>query len=264
MHIDSNDNQSQEAESPSFILVRQLVNVLRKLDLNSDLNSFLKSSVLDLRMFEEMGIGVYMLNYEKASYFYVNNALSKLFGIDQELFLKSDLRILDQTIHPDDLIHFLLILKKSAALLLKMSFKEKTESKLKIFYRIRLANGSYSWCMQMNQVIHQNNSEKLIDFGTVILMPENQVIHKVVGYFTQGSKTTEIHSKAHVGSLLDSLSLREKEVLTLVANGHTSQEIADLLGLSIQTIKIHRKNVLKKLEVKSSIQAIAILESAYK
>jgi len=264
MNIAPNDKQSQESESPSYVLVRQLVNVLRKLDLNSDLHSFLKSSVLDLRMFEEMGIGIYMLNYEHATYLYVNDAMSRINGIDKSILLKSGLAIIDQIIHPDDLIHVLHITQKVATLLLKMSFKEKTESRLKLFYRIKQANGTYSWCMQMNQVMHQSNSEKLVDFGTVILMPENHIVHKVVGYFSQGEKTTEIHSKAHAGSVLDSLSRREKEVLSFVANGRISQEIATSLGLSVQTIKIHRKNILKKLDVKSSIQAIAILESAYK
>jgi DNA-binding CsgD family transcriptional regulator len=262
MSADSISNRLSDEDHPALVLVSQLHKLLKKLNLNSDLTQFMKSSVLDLRMFEEMGIGVYMLNYEKASYLYVNNALSNIYGIDREVFLKSDLSILDQTIHPDDLIHFLQILTKTAGLLLKMSFKEKTESKLKVFYRLRLANGSYSWCMQMNQVIHQTNTEKLIDFGTVILMPENQVKHKVVGYLSRGNKTIEINSSAYVSEGIESLSRREKEVLNYVSKGHSSQEISVLLKLSVQTVKIHRKNILKKLEVNSSIQAIAMLESS--
>ena len=255
-------NRLNEDEHPALLLVSQLHKLLRKLNLNSDLSQFMKSSVLDLRMFEEMGIGVYMLNYETASYLYVNDAMSKIFGIDKDVFLNSDLGILEQTIHPGDLIHFLQILTKSAGLVLKMSFKEKTESKLKVFYRIKLANGSYSWCMQMNQVIHQSNTEKLIDFGTVILMPENQVMHKVVGYLSRGDKTIEINSSAYIAEGIDSLTRREKEVLTYVSKGKSSQEIAILLKLSVQTVKIHRKNILKKLEVNSSIQAIAMLDSS--
>ena len=262
MNKDSVNIRLKEDEYPALLLVSQLHKLLKKLNLNSDLSQFMKSSVLDLRMFEEMGIGVYMLNYETASYLYVNNALSNFYRIDKEVFLKSDLRILDKIIHPDDLIHFLKIITKTAGLLLKMSFKEKTESKLKVFYRIRLANGSYSWCMQMNQVIHQSNTEKLIDFGTVILMPKNQVKHKVVGYLSRGSKTIEINSSAYVAEGIGSLTRREKEVLNFVSKGKSSQEIAELFDLSIQTVKIHRKNILKKLEVNSSIQAIALLESS--
>ena len=165
----TSDNRLKEDEHPVFLLVSQLHKLLKKLNLNSDLSQFMKSSVLDLRMFEEMGIGVYMLNYETASYLYVNNVLSNFYGIDKEVFLKSDLRILEKTIHPDDLIHFLQILTKTAGLLLKMSFKEKTESKLKVFYRIRLANGSYSWCMQMNQVFHQISIGCSLNYSSSLL-----------------------------------------------------------------------------------------------
>ncbi len=46
---------------------------------------------------------------------------------------------------------------------------------------------------------------------------------------------------------LDVLTPREVEVLTLVAEGHTNQEIADILVLSIKTVQAHRANVMEKL-----------------
>lgn len=46
---------------------------------------------------------------------------------------------------------------------------------------------------------------------------------------------------------LDVLTPREVEVLTLVAEGNTNQEIADLLVLSIKTVQAHRANVMEKL-----------------
>ena len=42
---------------------------------------------------------------------------------------------------------------------------------------------------------------------------------------------------------------REMEVLKLVAEGRTNQEIADLLVLSIKTVQAHRANVMEKLEL---------------
>ena len=43
------------------------------------------------------------------------------------------------------------------------------------------------------------------------------------------------------------LTPREMEVLKLVAEGHTNQEIADQLVLSIKTVQAHRANVMEKL-----------------
>ncbi|HXS36035.1 MAG TPA: response regulator transcription factor [Flavipsychrobacter sp.] len=52
------------------------------------------------------------------------------------------------------------------------------------------------------------------------------------------------------------LTRREKEVLKLIAENYTSQEIADKLFLSKRTIDSHRLNLLLKLEVKNTAALI--------
>ena len=52
------------------------------------------------------------------------------------------------------------------------------------------------------------------------------------------------------------LSKRELEVLELIAKGYRTADIAENLFLSIHTINSHRKNILKKLKLKSPAQLI--------
>lgn len=52
------------------------------------------------------------------------------------------------------------------------------------------------------------------------------------------------------------LSPREREVLRLVAEGHTNQEIADQLVLSIKTVQAHRANVMEKLGLENVAQLV--------
>lgn len=52
------------------------------------------------------------------------------------------------------------------------------------------------------------------------------------------------------------LTAREKEVLQLIAENHTSKEIAEQLFLSKRTIDHHRNNLLLKLDVKNSAALI--------
>jgi DNA-binding NarL/FixJ family response regulator len=52
------------------------------------------------------------------------------------------------------------------------------------------------------------------------------------------------------------LSPRELEVLKLVAEGHTNQEIADRLVLSIKTVQAHRANVMGKLGLDNITQLV--------
>ncbi|MDQ8705616.1 response regulator transcription factor [Streptomyces sp. LHD-70] len=50
------------------------------------------------------------------------------------------------------------------------------------------------------------------------------------------------------------LTPREEEVLKLVAEGHSSQEIADLLFISIKTVQRHRANLLQKLGLRDRLE----------
>lgn len=49
---------------------------------------------------------------------------------------------------------------------------------------------------------------------------------------------------------------REQEILSLVAEGRTSKAMAQLLGLSARTIERHRANLLKKFSQKNSVSLI--------
>lgn len=49
------------------------------------------------------------------------------------------------------------------------------------------------------------------------------------------------------GQALDALSVREREVLKLVAEGHTNAEIAKLLSISPKTVQTHRAHAMEKL-----------------
>jgi NarL family two-component system response regulator LiaR len=56
-------------------------------------------------------------------------------------------------------------------------------------------------------------------------------------------------------ALLDSLSQREREVLALMAEGLSNQQIAERLGIGEKTVKTHVSNVLGKLDVSDRTQA---------
>ena len=49
--------------------------------------------------------------------------------------------------------------------------------------------------------------------------------------------------------LIDVLTPREREILQLIAEGHTNKEIAGLLVLSVKTIENHRTRIMDKLEI---------------
>ena len=65
----------------------------------------------------------------------------------------------------------------------------------------------------------------------------------------------ELQQKPQTNLTEDPLTEREMEILGLVAQGHSNQEIADLLVLSERTVRTHMSNILSKLHLANRTQA---------
>ncbi len=61
-----------------------------------------------------------------------------------------------------------------------------------------------------------------------------------------------------VDELANALSLREREVLALLAEGASNKEIARALALSVHTVKFHVASLTEKLGARSRVEAVAI------
>jgi two-component system, LuxR family, response regulator FixJ len=57
---------------------------------------------------------------------------------------------------------------------------------------------------------------------------------------------------------VNSLTPRERQVLDLVAQGKLNKVIADVLGISIKTVELHRSRVMSKMKVKSVAQLVQL------
>ncbi|MFP3868321.1 MAG: response regulator [Desulfobacteraceae bacterium] len=54
----------------------------------------------------------------------------------------------------------------------------------------------------------------------------------------------------------DPLTRREKEIIKLLAEGRSSPEIAELLYISVHTVRRHRDNIMRKLKLKSLAELV--------
>jgi two-component system, NarL family, response regulator NreC len=85
-------------------------------------------------------------------------------------------------------------------------------------------------------------------------------VHLGNPYFSQslahGRSPVEYLLQARDEASQDSLSPREREVLQLVAEGHTNQEIADRLVVSVKTVEAHKAHIMAKLKAQSRTDLI--------
>ncbi len=52
------------------------------------------------------------------------------------------------------------------------------------------------------------------------------------------------------------LTAREREILQMIADGHTSEQIAERLCLSLPTIKWYRKRIKVKIEADTTVEVV--------
>ncbi len=79
-----------------------------------------------------------------------------------------------------------------------------------------------------------------------------RMVHKGERFFS--SSVSGVTSKGYVGKDVASIPItrREKEILRLIVDGLTNQEIADKLFISPRTVDTHRSNLMQKLEIKNT------------
>jgi DNA-binding NarL/FixJ family response regulator len=71
-----------------------------------------------------------------------------------------------------------------------------------------------------------------------------------------GARLAAVETKEHLSAAADPLSEREHEVLVLLALGHTNQEIAGKLFISVRTAETHRAHIMRKLGLRSRAELV--------
>lgn len=156
-------------------------------------------------------------------------------------------------IHPDDLrarniqeLHYFMLLKKCPV---------KERHNFSTYSNIRMQNSNGQYISILHRTIYLRSSENgaiwlaLCLYNFSCTEPEPRFFSGVI----QNSATGEIFNYNEEVKIL---SQREIEVLKHIDRGLLSKEIALELDISVNTIHRHRQNIIEKLCVNSSIEAI--------
>ncbi len=88
-----------------------------------------------------------------------------------------------------------------------------------------------------------------------------QAVREVAGgsryvHPTLGARLVSAEAEARKKAESDPLSEREREVLRLLALGHTNQEIAKMLYISVRTAETHRSHIMTKLRLNTRAELV--------
>ena len=69
-------------------------------------------------------------------------------------------------------------------------------------------------------------------------------------------------SDSDSSSKINTLSIREIEIISFIKKGNSSKEIADALNISVKTVEVHRYNILKKLNLKNAAALVNFIHNS--
>ncbi|CEP69276.1 Transcription regulator LuxR, C-terminal [Moorella glycerini] len=95
---------------------------------------------------------------------------------------------------------------------------------------------------------------RVVNAGGVFIHPA--VARTLIEALQKGTKAGGAHEGVHLTRKGNNLTQREIEVLRLVALGHTNQEIAEMLSLSVKTVETHKMNMTRKLNCNSRAELV--------
>lgn len=187
-----------------------------------------------------------------------SGVFGRLIGVDKDFEIQSssDEDAIYTRMHPVDLVDKRMFEYEFFKFVDSLPADEKLHFKATCRIRIRNREGKYIAVCNSTQVLRLAPSGK---FWLILcrydLAPNqnmtDEISPRIVNFHT--GEVVEIRlteKRKHI------LTDREREVLWLIREGKLSKQIASLLGISVHTVNRHRQNILEKLSVGNSHEAI--------
>lgn len=118
-----------------------------------------------------------------------------------------------------------------------------------------LALGIKGYANAHMQEVHFNDAVTSIKNGNVWLYPE--FIQSMIVLMTKEAST----SKDQNQNVLEKLTSKERDIANLIYQGLTNQEIAEVSGITLRTVKAHVSAIFEKTGVKDRINLVILMRN---
>lgn len=202
----------------------------------------------------------FVVDVYKCRYAFASSNFVDLLGYDSHKIatLKRQSDYLESRIHPDDLSQLKQLQVDLGKFIFNLPIEQRNDYCNIYSFRVRNARQQYIRVISKQQVLEQtHNGKAWLIMGNMDVAP-NQKESPLVDCTVLNLKNGEMFSPTLLSTIQIVLTQREAEILQLIQKGFLSKEIANKLCISIHTVHIHRQNLLHKLGVQNSIEAINI------
>jgi DNA-binding CsgD family transcriptional regulator len=229
---------------------------LKDEDLDYRLIATYKSDIENLSKFSDQCF--FIVDLHTLKYIYTSKNFKDIFGylpIGKTNISASD-NLLDSKIHPDDFFEYKKNLLRVGEFLMHQSKEERPYYKHVFEMRIQNIQNEYVRVSWERKSLKTDKSGNLwLMLGTIHVLSDQSDTTETKSFFINqktGERIPFDCPKEHEFEL----TAREKEVLGLIQQGFLSKEIADKLSISVNTVNIHRQNILHKMQVNNSLEAV--------
>lgn len=171
-------------------------------------------------------------------------------------FDSSDEDLIYNLIHPEDLVDKRFLEYEFFMLADSVTPDDKLSYRATCRLRMKDPEGKYRYVDNSTQVIRLSPAGKIWLILCLYDLSSNQNAESGISPCIVNAKSGEIKALSFDAKRSRLLSEREKEILLLIKDGKPSKQIADILGISVHTVNRHRQNIIAKLSVGNSIEAI--------
>jgi RNA polymerase sigma factor (sigma-70 family) len=145
------------------------------------------------------------------------------------------------------------------------SFRSHTEWPEDLVLRLRLMGDIFNYALARKHAYEAlQRANQQVRTLRKELASVNRELRAAVGQVLE-QKSQELarqQEASRIRQLLDSLKPREHQVFLLVAAGLANKQIAARLGVSLQTVKLHRGRLMRKLQLHSVAELVRLAEKA--
>lgn len=168
----------------------------------------------------------------------------------------SDEDVIYNRIHPEDLVDKRMLEYEFFRYIDDLPPAEKLNNKAVCRFRIKDRAGRYIYVDNCTRILELSPTGRIwLILCSYTLAPDQEPRCGIASRIIDDA-TGEIIDIKLSEKRARILTEREKEILNLIKEGKPSKQIAAIFGISVHTVNRHRQNILEKLSVGNSVEAI--------